>query len=206
MRRDRLRYHCIKRQHGLCIICGHGVEDDAAVHEAIVKRSDLPKDPRIFEPWNCVAVHNSNPKCRLPHERYGNTETYDSICRLYLVQEYGVDYLAECIKALEMKQAPTRAIAILSEAGSEWWPVNEAGNETNTVRNPKERREPSVDSETWAGGKLSDEDKKVLQARVEDILGDLQGLLEDKRQTVESIDTTFIMIEASMEASKHGLK
>ena len=114
MDRDKLRQECIKRQRGLCVMCGHGVEDDAAVHEAIVKRSDLPDDDRIFEPWNCVAVHNSNPGCDFPHDPWGNTRWYDEVCAAYLIQAHGADYLAERIRELGMTIWTSRMQAIFA--------------------------------------------------------------------------------------------
>lgn len=102
--RDELRIICVRRQDNICVICGHGMYGDAAVHEAVVKRGDLPGDPRVFNPVNCVAIHNG---C---HE---NTKEVDDICARYLVRTYGIHLLADFIRSLNMKEPPGRARDIL---------------------------------------------------------------------------------------------
>ncbi len=97
--RDELRRVCVLRQKDICVVCGRGMYGDAAVHEAIIKRSDLPGDPRIFNPVNCVALHHTTG-C---HE---NTRFVDSKCVKYLIDYYGPKVLAGFIESLHFKQLP----------------------------------------------------------------------------------------------------
>ena len=103
--RDALRDICVQRQENVCVVCGHGMYGDAQVHEAIIKRSDLPGDTRVFSPINCVALH---AKC---HE---NTKNVDDVCMLYLIGHYGITLVMGFILSLNMKKLPGRAQAILN--------------------------------------------------------------------------------------------
>ena len=105
--RDELRRTCVLRQDDICVVCGHGMYGDAAVHEAIVKRGDLPGDPRAFNPVNCVAIHNG---C---HE---NTREVDGKCSRYLIRHYGLKVVVDFILSLNMRQNPGRARVILLAA------------------------------------------------------------------------------------------
>ena len=110
MSRDILRQLCVDRQDNRCVICGEGMYGDAAIHEAIVKRGDLPADPRVFDEHNCVAIHNG---C---HE---NTRQVDMICVGYLARYYGIGKITEWILSLDMKVLPGRAMGIVLSWTSE---------------------------------------------------------------------------------------
>lgn len=108
----RLRQKLLDRQRYLCVACGHFLgdidDDDLAVHEVIIKRGDLPGDKRVFHEYNCVAAHNQNPLCDMPHLFHGNTKKYDELCISYLVSHYGVEPIAEWIEGLGMKAISSR--------------------------------------------------------------------------------------------------
>jgi len=103
--RDALRQIVVDRQDDVCVVCGRGMYGDSAVHEAIIKRSDLPDDARIFVPINCVALHNG---C---HE---NTKRVDTICRAYLTGHYGARAIKGWILSLNMIKIPPRARVFFS--------------------------------------------------------------------------------------------
>lgn len=105
--RDNLRQMCVDRQDNICVVCGHGMYGDAAVHEAIIKRSDLPNDSRIFTPVNCVALHHTTG-C---HE---NTRAVDLKCAKYLIGHYGLGMIVAFIKHLEFKVLPGMAQEIVN--------------------------------------------------------------------------------------------
>ena len=105
MGRDDLRARLVARQENICIVCGCGMYGDAAVHEAIIKRGDLPDDPRVFDEYNCVAIHN---KC---HE---NTKAVDRKAMQYLIFTYGIEAIFWWICALNMKVLPGRAMEIVN--------------------------------------------------------------------------------------------
>lgn len=108
--RDALRALCVYRQKDICVVCGHGMYGDSAVHEAIIKRGDLPGDPRVFNPVNCVALHHTTG-C---HE---NTEKVDVACARYLIEFYGAEVVSGFINSLGMRKIPGRARAALGAAG-----------------------------------------------------------------------------------------
>ena len=114
-----LKVFIIARQHGLCAICGRSLGSDAVMHEAIVKRGDLPGDRRVFSEYNCVAVHGSHPKCTLPHNPYGNTKEYDRICASYLLWHYGPMKIAKWIEGLNLKTIHPRVRRILNAVEAE---------------------------------------------------------------------------------------
>lgn len=113
--RDKLRQELWDRQNGLCAACGRGAYDDFAIHEAGIKRGDLPKDKRIFVPINCVGVHNSHPACTMPHMIYGNTRKYDRICMAYLFAVYGEKAFAEWAISLNMREYPARVSGVVKQ-------------------------------------------------------------------------------------------
>lgn len=98
--RDRLRELLVKRQDDICIMCGYGMYGDSAVHEAIIKRGDLPGEERIFVQPNCVCLHQ---KC------HRNTKEADKVCLQYLIETYTLPVLADWIRSLEMEELPARA-------------------------------------------------------------------------------------------------
>lgn len=98
--RDRLREFCIEQQGGICVWCGRGLYGSGHLHEAIIKRSDLPNDNRIFVPENCVVLHEH---C---HE---NRKEVDNKCIDWLVGMYGVRVF-HFIDSLGMKVLPGRAL------------------------------------------------------------------------------------------------
>jgi hypothetical protein len=79
---------------------------DAVVHEAIIKRGDLPDDKRVFDEHNCVAVHT------LCHH---NTKTVDRKAMQYLISTYGIEEVHLWICSLHMKVLPGRASEIKNE-------------------------------------------------------------------------------------------
>lgn len=106
MDRDDLRAKLVERQDGICVICGHGMYGDAAVHEAIVKRGDLPGDSQVFDERNCIAIHN---RC------HKNTRAVDCAAMEYLIGSYGIDAIFDWICSLDMTILPGRAREIVAE-------------------------------------------------------------------------------------------
>jgi hypothetical protein len=102
--RDHLRDVCVTAQYNICVVCGKGLYGDAEVHEAVVKRGDLPGDKRVFAPVNCCALHKS---C---HE---NTKEVDEACADFLVFRYGLFLVQKYLIELKMKVYPARAREIL---------------------------------------------------------------------------------------------
>ena len=111
--RNRLRGILVRRQMvrgvSLCPVCLRGLYGDAEIHEAIIKRGDLPNDTRIFAPINCVVVHK---QC------HANTRLVDERAKAYLLSHYGLQQMAEWILSLGLKSPPGRASAILRAAKS----------------------------------------------------------------------------------------
>ena len=103
--RDLLRDKLVRTQDDLCVICGHGMYGDSQIHEAIVKRGDLPNDPIIFSIFNCVVLHAS---C---HE---NTRDVDVACADYLIYEHGLEVIYNWIRSLDMMILPGRAAEIVN--------------------------------------------------------------------------------------------
>ncbi len=106
--RDHLRRILCDRQRvsdvELCVVCRRGMYGDSEIHEAIVKRGDLPSDPRIFAEVNCVVLHH---KC---HE---NTAAIDAVCAAYLISHYGISLVVEYLEWLGMEVLPGRAREIV---------------------------------------------------------------------------------------------
>lgn len=102
--RDTLRDVCVSVQNGLCAVCGRGMHGDSEVHEAVVKRGDLPGDKRVFAPINCCALHSACHK---------NTKSVDKACADWLVNWYGLSLLKLYLSELNMKIYPSRALDIL---------------------------------------------------------------------------------------------
>ena len=104
--RDVFREKLISRQDNICVVCGRGLYQDAVVHEAIIKRGDLPDDPRAFNEYNCVVLHN------LCHE---NTRCVDCKAMQYLVSTYGIEEVFRWICSLNMIILPGRAMEIKNQ-------------------------------------------------------------------------------------------
>lgn len=90
----------------LCAVCARGMYGDAAVHEAIVKRGDLPADERIMAEVNCVVIHQA---C---HE---NTRKVDDACIAYLKSHYGIHLIVEFLRWIGFDALPVRAQRIIRE-------------------------------------------------------------------------------------------
>lgn len=88
-------------------MCGRGLHGGGHLHEAIVKRGDLPNDPRIFVPENCCVLHEHCHK---------NTRQVDEICVRWLVSRYPHGVF-EFIKSLGMKTVPWRVKDAIQQLG-----------------------------------------------------------------------------------------
>jgi 5-methylcytosine-specific restriction endonuclease McrA len=106
--RDQLRAYLCRRQEvgdvPTCVICRHGLYQDADIHEPIVKRSDLPGDPRIEVEFNSVALHR---RC------HQNTKEVDDACAAYLISHYGVAPIAKFVLWLGMETLSPRTRRIV---------------------------------------------------------------------------------------------
>lgn len=99
-KRDKLRELCAERQDDLCVVCDRGLYGSGHLHEAIIKKGDLPKDNRIFVPENCCVIHEHCHK---------NTKEVDVKCIRWLINKYGSS-VADFINSLNMKVLPGRAM------------------------------------------------------------------------------------------------
>ena len=45
-------------ERGVCDWCGGEIQDNADMHEWLIKRSNLPKDKRIFSKYNSAILHH----------------------------------------------------------------------------------------------------------------------------------------------------
>lgn len=104
--RQSVKEQCLTNQRGLCVVCGRGLYNSGDLHEAIIKRSDLPNDNRIMVVHNCVVLHSSGP-C---HE---NTKEVDDTCISWLCSAFDVLDIADWIISLNMVQLPGRALDVL---------------------------------------------------------------------------------------------
>lgn len=85
--------------------CGRGLYGGGHLHEAIVKKGDLPNDDRIFVPENCCVLHDH---C---HE---NTKEVDDLCTRWLVGRYPSGVFS-FIESLGMKSVPGRVKDVLEK-------------------------------------------------------------------------------------------
>ncbi|NIP54055.1 MAG: hypothetical protein GWN76_03965 [candidate division Zixibacteria bacterium] len=109
----RFEQQIVERQDGLCI-CGYSLAGNVDIHEAIIKRGDLPGDKRVRCEYNCVAVHHTMPCILGGHIEYGNTKAYDKACINYLLWYYGCDKIVSWIESLGMIVLPGRAMEIIN--------------------------------------------------------------------------------------------
>jgi len=103
-----LSEHCIERQGGLCVVCGRTLLNNVDIHEAIVKKGDLPRKRQkaIFDEHNCVALHHGAP-CHV------NTKKVDRICADYLIGYYGLGAIQNWIASLSLRVLTPRTRIIL---------------------------------------------------------------------------------------------
>jgi len=102
--RDLLRQFLEDMQSNVCLVCGNGLYGSGDVHEAIIKKGDLPADDRVNSEFNCVTLHRQCHK---------NTREVDAICLAFLVWYHGARKVQNWIRSLEMRNLPTRARLIL---------------------------------------------------------------------------------------------
>jgi len=75
--------------------------DDVVMHEAFIKRGNLPvkMQIRIMHKYNCALVHNW--PC---HYKWGNTRTFKRRCATHLFKLYGRETIVAWVQSLGLKQ------------------------------------------------------------------------------------------------------
>jgi len=84
-------------ERGVCDWCGGTIYDDADMHEWLIKRSNWPKDKRIFSKYNSAILHH---QCHMEH---GQTKAMRERLAPKFVERYGKDAIIAFVENLNLR-------------------------------------------------------------------------------------------------------